>query len=118
MPCAGDTSLVTAHGSIKPVQSGIMPRVEQEGCAMGTDDHGPSIKDDEQYEALRDEGMSKEAAARIATTDRSEAGERGGSSPPYEEWTVDELRERAQELDVDGRAEMDKDELIEALRNR
>ena len=24
---------------------------------------GPSVKDDEQYEALRDEGMSKEKAA-------------------------------------------------------
>lgn len=85
---------------------------------MATDDHGPSITDDAQYEALREEGMSKEAAARIANTDRSEAGRRGGSSPAYEEWTRDELYERAQELDVDGRSGMDKDELIEALRNR
>jgi hypothetical protein len=84
---------------------------------MATDDHGPSVKDDEQYEALRDQGMSKEKAARIANTDRSEAGRRGGSSPPYEEWTRDELYERAQELDIDGRSEMDKDELIDALRN-
>lgn len=29
-------------------------------------DHGPSIKDDEQYEALRKDGASKEKAARIA----------------------------------------------------
>ncbi|HSJ46139.1 MAG TPA: Rho termination factor [Euzebyales bacterium] len=85
---------------------------------MAADDHGRSVKDDEQYEALREEGMSKEAAARIANTDRSEAGERGGSSPPYEEWTRDELHDRAQELDIDGRSEMDRDELIEALRNR
>lgn len=81
-------------------------------------DHGPSIKDDEQYDALRDKGMSEEAAARIANTDRSAAGERGGSSPRYEEWTRDELYERAQELDVDGRSDMIRDELIEALRNR
>ena len=27
------------------------------------DDHGPSIKDDEQYEALRRQGASKEKAA-------------------------------------------------------
>ena len=33
---------------------------------MPGSDHGPSIKDDEQYEALRDDGMSKEKAARIA----------------------------------------------------
>lgn len=31
-------------------------------------DHGKQIKDDEKYEALRDEGMSKEKAARIANT--------------------------------------------------
>src|SRR5204863_9529010 len=29
-------------------------------------DHGPSVKDDEQYEVLREQGMSKEKAARIA----------------------------------------------------
>ncbi|HVM00783.1 MAG TPA: Rho termination factor N-terminal domain-containing protein [Egibacteraceae bacterium] len=84
---------------------------------MGQKDHGPSIKDDEQYEALRDKGMSKEKAARIANTDRSAAGKRGGSSAPYEEWTVDDLRERAKEIGVEGRSGMSKDELIDALRN-
>lgn len=81
------------------------------------EDHGPSIKDDEQYEALRDEGMSKEKAARIANTDRSTAGRRGGESSPYEEWTRDDLYERAQEIGIEGRSDMDKAELIEALRN-
>ena len=84
---------------------------------MPGSDHGPSIKDDEQYEALRDDGMSKEKAARIANTDRHEAGERGGHAQPYEEWTKDELYERAQEIGIDGRSDMDKDELISALRN-
>ncbi len=84
---------------------------------MATKDHGPSIKDDEQYEALRREGMSKERAARIANTDRSVTAERGGSSPPYEEWTVEELRKRARQLDVDGRSTMNKEELISALRD-
>ncbi len=78
-------------------------------------DHGPSIKDDEQYEALRDDGMSKEKAARIANT--PDASQKGGASPAYEDWTKDELYERAQELDVDGRSEMSKDELIAALRD-
>ncbi len=78
-------------------------------------DHGPTIKNDEQYEALRDDGMSKEKAARIANSPG--ASKRGGESPPYEDWTMDELYERAQQLDIDGRSDMTKDELIEALRS-
>ena len=82
---------------------------------------GPSVKDDELYEKLRDEGNSKEKSARIANaaanTSRSEVGRKGGSSPSYEEWTVEELRDRAAELDVEGRSDMTKDELVEALRN-
>jgi hypothetical protein len=82
---------------------------------------GPSVKDDELYEKLRDEGNSKEKSARIANaaanTSRSEMGKRGGSSPAYEEWTVDDLRERAAELDIEGRSTMDKDALIDALRH-
>lgn len=80
-------------------------------------DHGPQIKDDEQYERLREQGESKEKAARIVNTDRQTAGERGGQAGAYDDWNVDELRERARELDVDGRSEMTKDELINALRN-
>lgn len=80
-------------------------------------DHGPSIKDDERYEALREEGASKEKAARIANTGRSTAGERGGSAPRYEEQTREQLQERAAEIGIEGRSNMDKGELIEALRN-
>lgn len=78
-------------------------------------DHGNSIKNDERYEALREEGASKEKAARIANTPN--ASEAGGASPPYDEWTKDELYARAQELEVDGRSEMSKNELIAALRD-
>ncbi len=52
---------------------------------------GPSVRDDEQYEALRREGASKEKAARIANTDRSTAGKRGGQAQSYEDWSKDEL---------------------------
>jgi hypothetical protein len=41
-------------------------------------DHGPSIKDDKQYEGLRKKGMSKERAARIANSPG--ASSRGGKS--------------------------------------
>ena len=81
---------------------------------------GPSVKDDELYEKLRDEGNSKEKSARIANAaardGRDAVGERGGASPAYEDWTVDDLRSRAAELDIEGRSEMRKDDLIEALR--
>jgi hypothetical protein len=80
-------------------------------------DHGPNIKDDEQYERLREEGASKEKAARIANTGRQTTGERGGESPKYEEQTKEDLEERAKELGIEGRSEMNKDELIDALRN-
>lgn len=81
-------------------------------------DHGPSVKDDEQYERLREQGMSKEKAARIANTERSTAGKRGGRRDRYEEWNLDELRERAREIGIEGRSKMNKSDLIEALRDR
>jgi len=80
------------------------------------ENHGPSIKDDERYEALREQGMSKEKAARIANTPPEEAGRKGGKAAPYEEWTVDELRERAEEIGLEN-SDMSKDELIDLLRN-
>ena len=80
-------------------------------------DHGSSIKDDEQYEALRREGASKEKAARIANTDRSESGKKGGKSDSYEDWSKGELEDRAAEIGIEGRSNMDKDELIGALRD-
>ncbi|QDL94170.1 Rho termination factor (plasmid) [Paroceanicella profunda] len=81
-----------------------------------TRDHGPSIKDDETYEALRREGASRQKAARIANAGRS-ASVRGGKAPRYEDQTKAELYARARELDVTGRSKMTKDELIDALRN-
>lgn len=84
-------------------------------------DHGPSVKDDEQYEALRREGASKEKAARIANasdaTSRSATGRKGGKGEDYEDRTKDELLERAREIGIEGRSTMDKGELIDALRN-
>lgn len=85
-----------------------------------TKDHGPSVKDDETYEALREDGASKQKAARIANAQASDdqnPSEKGGKAPPYEDWTKDDLYERAQELEIDGRSDMTKDALIDALRN-
>jgi hypothetical protein len=41
-------------------------------------DHGPSVKDDKQYEGLRKKGMSKSRAAAIANT--PDASSKGGKS--------------------------------------
>jgi hypothetical protein len=78
---------------------------------------GPSVKDPERYEALRDQGASKEKAARIANTPRKTAGKRGGNAPAYDDWSKDDLQKRAGEIGIEGRSKMSKDELIKALRN-
>ena len=80
----------------------------------------PSIKNEKLYDDLRDDGMSKEKAARIANAranDEMNPSEKGGKQSPYEEWSKDELYSRAQEIGIDNRSDMTKDELIEALRN-
>jgi hypothetical protein len=41
-------------------------------------DHGPSVKNDKQYEGLRKKGMSKERAAKIANT--PDASKKGGKN--------------------------------------
>jgi hypothetical protein len=83
--------------------------------------HGSSIKDSEQYEALRDEGMSKEKAARISNASAKEGrgtvGQRGGTSGDYEDRTKTELLDKAREVGIEGRSKMTKEELIDALRN-
>ncbi|TQS72457.1 Rho termination factor [Rhodobacteraceae bacterium] len=78
-----------------------------------------SLKDEDRYEALREEGMSKEKAARISNAQANpdmHPSRKGGKAPPYEEWSKQDLYERAQELEIDGRSTMDKSELIDALR--
>jgi len=81
----------------------------------------PQLKDEELYEKLRDEGASKEKAARIsnaaAKEGRSRVGRRGGKAEDYEERTVKELRERAKELGLTGYSKLTKSELIRKLRN-
>jgi hypothetical protein len=80
-------------------------------------DPGPSVKDKKQYEALRDQGASKEKAARIANSDRQQTGKKGGESGSYEDWSKDDLEKRAKEIGIEGRSNMNKGELIDALRN-
>jgi hypothetical protein len=82
---------------------------------------GPSVKDPELYEKLRDDGNSKGKSARIANAaaarGRSSVGRKGGKSGDYDDWTVKDLRKRASELGIDGRSSMSKADLVKALRN-
>lgn len=87
---------------------------------MAKSNTGNSIKDADTYEALRDQGASREKAARIANAKANadmQPMKKGGEARPYEEWTRDALYHRAQEIGIDGRSDMDKAQLIKALRN-
>lgn len=81
----------------------------------------PQLKDPELYEELRDEGASKEKAARvsnaIAKRGASAVGRKGGKSGSYDDWTVSELRDRAKELGLEGYSGKRKSELIDLLRH-
>jgi hypothetical protein len=79
-------------------------------------DHGPSIKDDETYQRLRDDGASKQKAARIANSG-SQGSRKGGKHPRYEDWTRDDLYKQAQKVGIKGRSDMSKGQMIDALRN-
>lgn len=91
----------------------------KKGTPQGSE--SPSIKDPEMYEALLDDGASKQKAARIsnaaAKRGRSFVGSKGGHAGDYEDWTVPELKKRAKEIGLTGYSAKKKSELISALRN-
>lgn len=82
-----------------------------------------SLKKPAMYEDLRDEGASKEKAARIsnaaAQKGRSESSvaAKGGKSGSYDDWSVPELRKRAKELGLSNYSSKKKADLIHDLRN-
>ena len=70
------------------------------------DSAGATLADAENR--LRERGLSKELAARIANAPHPDA--------PYLDKTYDELYEMAKERDIEGRSNMKKQELIDALK--
>ncbi|HVS63400.1 MAG TPA: Rho termination factor N-terminal domain-containing protein [Thermoanaerobaculia bacterium] len=93
-----------------------------------------SNKDERQYEHIKesakDRGKSaeraKEIAARTVNKQRQEEGRTsqktssgtGNPNTSLEDRSVNELRNRAGELDISGRSSMNKSELIRAIRQR
>ena len=82
---------------------------------------GPSVKDKKMYESLREDGASKEKAARIANAAANSSAQlgrpQGRKSGDYEDWTKDRLLKRAREIGIEGRSRMNKGQLIKALRS-
>ncbi|WP_448657554.1 Rho termination factor N-terminal domain-containing protein [Sphingomonas sp. CJ99] len=77
-------------------------------------DHGPSVKDDETFEALLDQGASKEKAARIANARAAGTLKSGGGK--LEDRTKAELYDQARKIGIEGRSSMNKAELVKAIR--
>ena len=80
-----------------------------------------SIKNEKMYENLREDGASKEKAARIsnaaAARGKSAVGHKGGKSGSYEDWNFSDLKKRAKELGMTGYSSLTKDKLVDKLRN-
>lgn len=93
-----------------------------------------SDKDERMYDHVkeseieqgRSEDRAEEIAARTVNKQRREEGRTpnqttqgtGNPNTRLESRTRDELYNRAQELDIDGRSDMTKDELVDAIRRK
>ena len=82
-----------------------------------------SLKNPDMYEELREDGASKEKAARISNATKqkgrseSSVGRKGGKSGSYEDWKVTDLKKKATELGLKNYSSKKKSELVKALRN-
>ena len=77
-------------------------------------DHGAQIKNDGLYEKLREEGASKEKAARIANAQANGSLDSGGGT--LEDRSKAALYDEAREIGIEGRSKMDKAALVKAIR--
>ena len=79
------------------------------------------IKDEKTYDKLRQQGESKQKSARIANaaagSSRSSVARKGGHGGSYDDWSKQDLLDKARQIGIKGRSSMSKKELISALRN-
>ena len=78
-------------------------------------DHGAQIKDDTLYEDLREQGASKEKAARIANAKAAGTLDHPGGT--LEQRSKADLLAEAREIGIGGRSTMNKADLVKAIRN-
>ena len=77
-------------------------------------------KDDPAYLIEQDDGdkvLKSGSELKKASGGSSSSGSSGGGGNSLENRTKDELYEKAKDKDIDGRSDMDKDELVKALRD-
>ena len=109
-----------AAGDVKQATSTIRNRA---GKAADEVERNFSVVGDKAERAGRrvERKTEKAADSVVKATDTAAAktASRGASTPTgaYENWTKEELYERAQELDVNGRSGMSKNQLVKALRS-
>ena len=109
-----------AAGDVRQASSTVKSRA---GAAADEVERNFSVVADRADKAEDRVEAETEAAAdkvvKAADAGVAETGRTGADRPtgPYESWTKEELYERAQELDIDGRSTMSKNELVKALRS-
>jgi hypothetical protein len=82
-------------------------------------EHSGSIRRaraEEKYNELLRQGLSKEQAERIAKAPVKKTSRPAGKQSDYQGWSKRALSKRAQELQVTGRSDMNKQQLINAIR--
>jgi hypothetical protein len=77
-----DTFRMSAHDQVFSCKTGYDEPVSSSTRGMLMPNRRPSVKNEKQYEALKDKGMSKQRAARIANSPgaSSRGGKKSGSS--------------------------------------
>src|SRR5512133_2350890 len=104
-----------------PYEERTLEELQERARELGIEGRA-SMSKDELITALRKQRTSsrRPAAPAQAKPERvtEPAGAEAPQTGPYEERTVEELRERAKEVGIEGRASMTKDELIASLRDQ
>jgi hypothetical protein len=102
-----DTAVEVAESSARESLRGV------EDLVGGGDDEGG---DDEQEPRAREDDLQPQAGNGDGQQGQAEKQDSKPDRRPFEERSLEELRDRARDLDIEGRSAMSKDELVAALR--